>query len=184
MDVGQWGAQIVADGVEQSGPQLVCRSELGGRLGGLGELPLPVRDRDLGGEGPEQPAVGGRQRAPVEREDEVLADLRFGVSLARFGGTFTDAGDHLPVVGDRSGASRVTARAENVSWTRSSSAGSACSPRSRLPARAESVSASALARAARTERFADRSTTRETSAATTRKTTSARTFSGSAMVKE
>ena len=70
----------------------------------------------------------------------------------------------------------------NVSCTRASSASSACSPRSRLPASVDRVSASALARAASAERRADRSTTRDTSTATSRKITSARMFSPSVIV--
>ena len=66
-----------------------------------------------------------------------------------------------------------------VSRTRSSSAGSACSPRSRLPASVDSVSASALARAATTSRRAARSTTRDTSTVTSTKMTSATMLSRS-----
>ena len=78
--------------------------------------------------------------------------------------------------------SRVTLCTPKVSWTRCSSAGRACSPRSRLPASVESVSASALDRAASDVRRAARSTTRDTSDAITMKTISARTFSGAEIV--
>ena len=78
---------------------------------------------------------------------------------------------------------RLTPRIPNVSWTRPSRADRACSPRSRLPARAASVSASAPRRAANADRRADRSTTRDTSTATSRKITTAAMLSPLAMVK-
>ncbi len=65
----------------------------------------------------------------------------------------------------------------------SSRAGSASAPRRTLPARVESVSASAVARAARPVSLEAWSTTVETVSATTANTTRAMTLLVSAMVK-
>jgi hypothetical protein len=71
-------------------------------------------------------------------------------------------------------SNRVTEVRPNASRTRSSSAGSAVSPRRMLPARVPRVSDSAAARAACRVRRAARSTTELTRAATTTKTPRAR----------
>ena len=79
-------------------------------------------------------------------------------------------------------SSRVTESIPNVSRIRSSSALSACSPRSTLPAMVVSSSASALARAACLVRRAAMSTTQLTSSPTMTKTTSASALLACAMV--
>ncbi len=76
----------------------------------------------------------------------------------------------------------VTLTMPKVSRSRASSAGTAWSPRSTLPATADRVSASAVARAARLASRVARSTMLATMIATTANTHSASTLLGSEMV--
>ena len=140
-------------------------------------------DRGLRGERADDALVLGQQRPPAQGEHERVAGGHLGVgvlrALARLGaGTGHDrprvgraAGGRTAVgVGCRARSSSVTDVSPNASRTRSSSAGSAVSPRSTLPASVPRVSASAVARAACRVRRAARSTTELTSTATTTKT--------------
>ncbi|CAM5418875.1 hypothetical protein SCYAM73S_04850 [Streptomyces cyaneofuscatus] len=110
-----------------------------------------------------------------------------GMSTSASSGRATGAGptDPAQVHGSTSLArsSRATDSIAKVSRTRSSSASSAVSPRSTLPARKERISDSARSRAAWWVRRAARSTTEETATATAKKITMATKFSGSWTVR-
>ncbi len=180
---------------KQRGPQLV---RLGQRLGLGRGLPQPatVEQRgSVGGERPDQPALVGGEVPALQHQHQAVPGRDLGVALVRaLAGRRTGRGDpapaarHLASAGPSSGAGSTrsistAAVIPNDSRTRSSSAGSAVSPRSTLPARVASVSDSAAARAACRVRRAARSTTELTSAATSTKTTSASALFGSAMLK-
>ena len=154
-------------------------------------------DGGLGGEGADQPLVLGPQRPAAQGEQQRVAGRHLGVGvLGALTRIAAGVGHDRPLVGRpaRRGAtagllvrgvrsSRVTEVRPKVSRTRSSSAGSAVSPRSTLPARVARVSDSAAARAACRVRRAARSTTELTSAATRTKTSRASALLVSLMVK-
>ena len=171
---GDRRAQVVADRVEQCGAGAFG---LGQRLDRTAR-PRPVR-------------AGGRRPRPARRTRTGCAGRRrtAGARAARGPGVSSisavpspsdgllrrvrpERGEHLPrrVAGAR--RSRLTLlHPEGLLHAGEQGVAAHRSPRSRLPASADSVSASALARAASAERRADRSTTRETSTATSRKIT-------------
>ena len=175
------GAQVVADGVEQRGPHPVGLGERARprrrprRGGAAGRRRRPARRTRPARAGPRRPARGraGRgsgRRRPAPRCRRLRAAgtgrrrrwprttrCRAARRRSVCGAAPTLAGASV------SRRSRVTLCTAKVSWTRCSSAGRACSPRSTLPASVDSVSASAFARAASEVRRAARSTTRETS---------------------
>ena len=173
------GAQVVADRVEQRGARAFGLGQRFDRARRLGELALPVGHRHLRGERGEDALVVAGQTPSAQHQRLVVVDLGDAVAVAPVVAAGSDrrAASTMPRTRRARARSRLTLRIPKVSCTRASNASSACSPRSRLPASVDSVSASALARDASADRRADRSTTRDTRTATSRNTPSARMFS-------
>ncbi len=85
LDARERGPQVVADGGEQGGADLVALGQLPGLLR-LADEPLPVEDDGgLGGEGAEDPPVLGGQHPAGQGERQAVPDRHVGVRLLRPG---------------------------------------------------------------------------------------------------
>lgn len=85
LDARERRPQVVADGGEQGGTDLVALGQLPGLLR-LAHEPLPVEhDRGLGGEGAEDAPVLGGQHAPGQGERQAVTDRHVHVRLLRPG---------------------------------------------------------------------------------------------------
>jgi hypothetical protein len=93
LDRRQWGAQVMGDGGQQRGAQLVGLGQQG-RVGGRPAQPAALqRDGELVGKGFEHPSVVAGQAPAGERQ------CRLGVQLDRVGGV--SGPDRCRVAGDR-----------------------------------------------------------------------------------
>ena len=168
---GQRGAQVVADRGEQRGAHPVGLGQLAGLGGLLGQPLLAQRDRGLGGEGVQHAPVGGGEGTAAQDQREVVVDRHLGVAVVgarrrarrrrwrRPASVPGRAGGPGVVAASGRRSSRVTESARTSPAPGPAAPAAAVSPRSTLPARVDSVSASALARAASRVRRAARSTT-------------------------